>query len=53
MPRAAIISSSSRWRRPSSCGAATEKAVLYNDTYAVQGLDSLSPKPRGKNGSAK
>ncbi|MCR6659877.1 MAG: TrbG/VirB9 family P-type conjugative transfer protein [Asticcacaulis sp.] len=30
-----------------------EKATLYNDTYAVQGLDSLSPKPRGKNGSAK
>jgi type IV secretion system protein VirB9 len=30
-----------------------QKAVLYNDTYAVQGLDSLSPKPRGKNGSAK
>jgi type IV secretion system protein VirB9 len=29
------------------------KTVLYNDTYAVQGLDSLSPKPRGKNGSAK
>ena len=29
------------------------RTVLYNDTYAVQGLDSLSPKPRGKNGSAK
>ncbi len=29
------------------------KTVLYNDTYVVQGLDSLSPKPRGKNGSAK
>ncbi len=29
------------------------KTVLYNDTYAVQGLDSLSPKPRGKNGSTK
>jgi type IV secretion system protein VirB9 len=29
------------------------KTVMYNDTYAVQGLDSLSPKPRGKNGSAK
>jgi type IV secretion system protein VirB9 len=29
------------------------KTVLYTDTYAVQGLDSLSPKPRGKNGSTK
>ncbi len=29
------------------------KTVLYNDTYAVQGLDSLSPKPRGKNGNTK
>ena len=29
------------------------KTVLYNDTYAVQGLDSLSPKPRGKSGSTK
>ena len=29
------------------------KTVLYNDTYTVQGLDSLSPKPRGKNGSLK
>ena len=25
-----------------------EKAVLYNDSYVVQGLDALSPKPRDK-----
>ncbi len=25
-----------------------QKATLYNDTYVVKGLDSLSPKPRGK-----
>ncbi|MEI9903744.1 MAG: TrbG/VirB9 family P-type conjugative transfer protein [Asticcacaulis sp.] len=27
------------------------KVTIYNDSYRVEGLDSLSPKPRGKSGS--
>lgn len=29
---------------------AAQKAIIYNDSYRVEGLDALSPKPHGKSG---